>query len=107
MSEGPLQDNAHVDQQYNEEGHILECVNSLTECQYWTKVLKRVVADVKFLSEHWLVFRGHTHIWVARLRQLFGVFRIDQSSRTILERPHCTFWECRQGDSIISSHNTL
>lgn len=29
-----------------------------TECQYWTKVLKRVVAVVKFLSEHGIAFRG-------------------------------------------------
>jgi len=32
-----------------------------TECQYWTDVLKRVVATVKFLSELGLAFRGDTH----------------------------------------------
>lgn len=31
-----------------------------TECQYWTNVLKRVVAVVKFLSERSLSFRGET-----------------------------------------------
>ncbi len=32
-----------------------------SECQYWTEVLKRVLATVKFLSECGLAFRGDTH----------------------------------------------
>lgn len=32
-----------------------------TECQYWTKVLKRVVAVVKFLSELGIAFRGDSN----------------------------------------------
>ncbi len=92
---------------YLRENMLTESQQFERECQYWTEVLKRVVATVKFLSQCGLAFRGDTPTFGSPsngdyLRCLELIRQFDPFLRA-----HYAFWECRQGDTIVPFHNNL